>query len=80
MFVMSLLLNSQYLGSLFIFDYFQAFDKDPVTPKTIPLTPKVLSSSKGVENAKKRLRAFSIQKKTPITPIILPKTVGTGRK
>lgn len=39
-------------------------------------TPKVLS--KGVENAKKRLRAFSIQKKTPIIPVVVPKATGTG--
>ncbi|XP_038219368.1 myb-like protein X [Zerene cesonia] len=38
----------------------------------------VTSSAKGVENAKKRLRAFSIQKKTPLTPVVTPKPSGSG--
>ncbi|XP_022124415.2 WEB family protein At3g02930, chloroplastic isoform X3 [Pieris rapae] len=38
----------------------------------------MLPTPKGVENAKKRLRAFSIQKKTPITPIVAPKPAGSG--
>ncbi|CAG4981182.1 unnamed protein product [Colias eurytheme] len=38
----------------------------------------VTSSAKGVENAKKRLRAFSIQKKTPLSPVIAPKPSGSG--
>ncbi|XP_061724847.1 LOW QUALITY PROTEIN: uncharacterized protein LOC133530798 [Cydia pomonella] len=50
------------------------------TPPTLPR--KLLPSSKGVENAKKRLRAFSIQKKTPITAVPLAKPAsspaGTG--
>ncbi|XP_013148848.1 PREDICTED: zinc finger CCCH domain-containing protein 13-like isoform X2 [Papilio polytes] len=44
-------------------------------PATSEVKPKL---SKGVENAKKRLRAFSIQKKTPITPIVVPKPTSTG--
>ncbi|XP_046973940.1 uncharacterized protein LOC124540430 [Vanessa cardui] len=53
-------------------------DQEPLTPVSTPKTPKVFSSAKGVENAKKRLRAFSIQKKTPITPILVPKSSGSG--
>nr|XP_026486258.1 titin-like [Vanessa tameamea] len=53
-------------------------DQEPPTPISTPKTPKVISSAKGVENAKKRLRAFSIQKKTPITPILVPKSSGSG--
>lgn len=49
-----------------------------MAPTTTPVTSKVLPSSKGVENAKKRLRAFSIQKKTPLSPIVVPKTVSSG--
>ncbi|XP_045780081.1 calponin homology domain-containing protein DDB_G0272472-like isoform X2 [Maniola jurtina] len=37
------------------------------------ISTKLTPSSKGVENAKKRLRAFSIQKKAAITPIVVPK-------
>ncbi|KPJ19558.1 hypothetical protein RR48_05944 [Papilio machaon] len=44
-------------------------------PATTEIKPIL---SKGVENAKKRLRAFSIQKKTPIAPIIVPKPSSTG--
>ncbi|XP_041984162.1 uncharacterized protein LOC121736818 isoform X2 [Aricia agestis] len=58
---------------------------EPPPPGTGSLTPIVNQPSspnpvklpKGVENAKKRLRAFSIQKKTPITPLV-PKTTGSG--
>ncbi|XP_063370269.1 ankyrin repeat domain-containing protein 11-like [Cydia amplana] len=50
------------------------------TPPALPR--KLLPSSKGVENAKKRLRAFSIQKKTPIAAVPLAKpassAAGTG--
>lgn len=35
-------------------------------------------SAKGVENAKKRLRAFSIQKKAPLVPVTLAKPMSTG--
>ncbi|CAH2099242.1 unnamed protein product [Euphydryas editha] len=52
--------------------------KETGTPVLTSKTPKVFSSAKGVENAKKRLRAFSIQKKTPITPIVIPKATGSG--
>ncbi|XP_026317314.1 myb-like protein X [Hyposmocoma kahamanoa] len=41
-----------------------------------PVQTKV--SAKGVENAKKRLRAFSIQKKAPLVPVQLAKPVSTG--
>ncbi|XP_063389690.1 WD repeat-containing protein 87-like isoform X1 [Cydia fagiglandana] len=63
---------------------------EPTPPGTVisfkstppPLPRKLLPSSKGVENAKKRLRAFSIQKKTPITAVPLAKpassAAGTG--
>ncbi|KPJ00644.1 hypothetical protein RR46_07483 [Papilio xuthus] len=44
-------------------------------PVTSEIKPKL---SKGVENAKKRLRAFSIQKKTPMAPIVVPKPSSTG--
>ncbi|XP_034836879.1 myb-like protein X isoform X2 [Maniola hyperantus] len=44
----------------------------PTDKSKIPA--KLTPSSKGVENAKKRLRAFSIQKKAAITPIVVPKT------
>ncbi|CAG5037900.1 unnamed protein product [Parnassius apollo] len=43
-----------------------------------PEISKPIVLSKGVENAKKRLRAFSIQKKTPIAPVVVPKSCGTG--
>ncbi|CAB3233240.1 unnamed protein product [Arctia plantaginis] len=48
---------------------------NPNSPTTFKLKPSV----KGVENAKKRLRAFSIQKKTPITALSVNKSV-TGNK
>ncbi|XP_050356972.1 WD repeat-containing protein 87-like [Nymphalis io] len=53
-------------------------EQEPQTPISTSKTPMILPSVKGVENAKKRLRAFSIQKKTPITPILLPKSTGSG--
>ncbi|XP_048000363.1 uncharacterized protein LOC125237386 [Leguminivora glycinivorella] len=48
------------------------------TPPSLPR--KLLPSSKGVENAKKRLRAFSIQKKTPIAtaPLVKPSSSAGG--
>lgn len=54
----------------------------PTTPNTAtPIGFKLKPSTKGVENAKKRLRAFSIQKKTPITPVPVNKPVpGTSSK
>lgn len=41
-------------------------------------TPKIVTSQKGVEHAKKRLRAFSIQKKVPQKPA-LNKPGGSGK-
>lgn len=49
-----------------------------MTPIAAAVTSKVILSAKGVENAKKRLRAFSIQKKTPLSPIVVPKPVSSG--
>ncbi|XP_049881638.1 titin homolog [Pectinophora gossypiella] len=44
-----------------------------------PSTSSPLPSSfKGIENAKKRLRAFSIQKKAPLPPVSVVKPVSTG--
>ncbi|XP_075987091.1 uncharacterized protein LOC142983841 [Anticarsia gemmatalis] len=53
----------------------------PIPNPNSPATPigfKLKPSTKGVENAKKRLRAFSIQKKTPITPVTVSKPSGSG--
>ncbi|VVC89450.1 unnamed protein product, partial [Leptidea sinapis] len=50
--------------------------KDPKIE--LKLIPSMMPSPKGVENAKKRLRAFSIQKKSPLTPITAPKPSGSG--
>uniref|UniRef100_A0A2A4JJY3 Uncharacterized protein n=1 Tax=Heliothis virescens TaxID=7102 RepID=A0A2A4JJY3_HELVI len=52
----------------------------PLVPKPVTTTVgfKLTPSPKGVENAKKRLRAFSIQKKTPITPVTVTKGLGGG--
>ncbi|XP_063897775.1 titin homolog isoform X2 [Helicoverpa armigera] len=47
-------------------------------PATTTVGFKLTPSPKGVENAKKRLRAFSIQKKTPITPVTVTKPLGGG--
>ncbi|GBP65064.1 hypothetical protein EVAR_46858_1 [Eumeta japonica] len=38
--------------------------------------PKIITSQQGIKNAKKRLRAFSIQKKIPILPKTLVKSTG----
>ncbi|KAF9417733.1 hypothetical protein HW555_005240, partial [Spodoptera exigua] len=50
------------------------------TPKPVASTIgfKLVPSQKGVENAKKRLRAFSIQKKSPIAPVPVPKAISGG--
>ncbi|CAK1546819.1 unnamed protein product [Leptosia nina] len=54
-------------------------NKESSTPKTTSsFVPTILPTTKGVENAKKRLRAFSIQKKAPLTPVMAPKPTGSG--
>lgn len=52
--------------------------EDTANPALSKPIPKMQPSTKGVENAKKRLRAFSIQKKAPITPLVVPKATGSG--
>ncbi|XP_061380261.1 biorientation of chromosomes in cell division protein 1-like 1 isoform X2 [Danaus plexippus] len=51
--------------------------EDTANPALSKPIPKMQPSTKGVENAKKRLRAFSIQKKAPITPLVVPKATGS---
>ncbi|KAF9797522.1 hypothetical protein SFRURICE_006134, partial [Spodoptera frugiperda] len=47
-------------------------------PSTSTIGFKLVPSQKGVENAKKRLRAFSIQKKSPMAPVPVPKAISGG--
>lgn len=49
-------------------------------PSTSTIGFKLVPSQKGVENAKKRLRAFSIQKKSPMAPVPVPKAISGGSK
>lgn len=69
------------LSKLSCISYFQPqnIDSKINTPPRIPI-PSMMPTAKGVENAKKMLRAFSIQKKTPMTPIITSKPSGSGSK
>ncbi|CAH0764756.1 unnamed protein product [Diatraea saccharalis] len=48
------------------------------TPKSNQSPSSSILTTKGIQNAKKRLRAFSIQKKTPIATVSVPKPVSTG--